>query len=258
MVERCILDGRAVTFVRHPGDGPTLVCVHGAPENHHTFDLLFDALPGVARVAVDSPGRLGSDGPPMGSVAELEDFIRRFVDSEVAGDYVLLGHSLGGGVAIEHALVSATPRLRGLVLVSTGARLRVHPAIQSIYAQAAATGEPPPVSSSSFEEAVDPELMARVIKGIQLTPVESGVVDWRAADGFDRMQDVARIETPTLVIGGSEDALTPPKYGDYLTEKIRQSERVLIAGGAHMLIAERAQEVAGAIASFVARLGSAA
>ena len=70
----------------------------------------------------------------------MERFLAGFLQSEVAGDYVIVGHSVGGGVGIEHALVSPSKRLKGLVLLATGARLRVHPMILQLFDQVAEAG----------------------------------------------------------------------------------------------------------------------
>jgi pimeloyl-ACP methyl ester carboxylesterase len=67
----------------------------------------------------------------------MEAFLSRFIESEVEGDYLVVGHSLGGGVAIEHALASPSERLKGIVLLATGARLRVHPMILQLFEQVA-------------------------------------------------------------------------------------------------------------------------
>ena len=125
MVETRQIDGRTVTFRHDEGRGPSLVCIHGSAGNHHAYDPLLNALPGHDRYAINLPGRAGTDGPPLSTVAEMELFLSAFLASVVAGDYVIVGHSVGGGVAIEHALVSGSERLKGVVLLATGGRLRV-------------------------------------------------------------------------------------------------------------------------------------
>jgi pimeloyl-ACP methyl ester carboxylesterase len=120
LVETRQVDGRTVTFRHEEGRGPSLVCIHGSAGNHHAYDLLVDALPERDWYALNLPGRAGTDGPPLGTVAEMERFLAGFLQSEVAGDYLIVGHSVGGGVGIEHALASPSKRLKGLVLLATG------------------------------------------------------------------------------------------------------------------------------------------
>jgi pimeloyl-ACP methyl ester carboxylesterase len=242
--------GRAVSFRHEPGRAPSLVCVHGSAGNHRVYDRLLDAMPDRARYAVDLPGRLGTDGPALVTVAELEEFLTAFIEREVEGDYVVVGHSLGGGVAIEHALVSNSDRLKGLVLLATGARLRVHPMILQVMEQAEKSGVRPPLVPGLHEDGVDPALLEEAARPLERTPIASGASDWRAADAFDRMQDLDDIEVPALVLVGSTDVLTPPKYAEHLAALIPKSTLRVFQGAGHSLMTDRATEVAEAIEGF--------
>lgn len=44
-----------------------------------------------------------------------------------------------------------------------------------------------------------PALVAEASKHRELTPIETGGSDWKAADSFDRMQDLACIRVPALI-----------------------------------------------------------
>lgn len=254
MVETRQIDGRTVTFRHEEGRGPSLVCLHGSAGNHHAYDLLVDALPEQDRYAINLPGRAGTDGPPLGTVAEMERFLTGFLESEVEDDYVIVGHSVGGGVAIEHALVSPSKRLKGLVLLATGARLRVHPMILQLFDQAADAGALPPLPPGLFQKDVDPELLAETSKYLALTSFESAGADWRAADGFDRINDLKQIQVPALIVTGTDDRFTPPKYAEYLAANIADSEIHVIENAGHMLFLERVPEVSEAIEGFMSRL----
>ena len=244
MVETRQIRGSTVTFRHQAGTTPTLVCVHGSADNHHVYDRLLDALPSRNRYAINLPGRAGTDGPALDSVAEMETFLSRFIEAEVEGDYWVVGHSLGGGVAIEHALGSPSERLAGIVLLATGARLRVHPMILQLFEELAKTGEMPPSPPGLYEQGTDPDLIAQASIDRKLTPITTGGLDWRAADRFDRMQDLADIRVPALIIAGTHDALTPPKYAQHMAATIPDSELHVIEGAGHSFVLERASEVA--------------
>lgn len=254
MVEGAKIDGRKVSFRREPGATPTLVCIHGSADNHHAYDRLLSELTDIARIAVDSPGRLGSDGPPHASVSALSAFVSKFIEDQVKGDYILVGHSVGGAIAIEHALMDASERLKGLVLLATGARLRVHPAILKYFEALAESGTPPEPTPGLFQADTDPALIEETKKILQQTPPATGLADWSAANAFDRMQEVANIAVPTLIIAGTTDALTPPKYAEYLHAHIPRSELLILESAGHMFPMERAAEVAQAIRGFLSGL----
>ena len=256
MVETGNIDGRTVTFRREAGRTPTLVCIHGSADNYRVYDRLMDVASHRERLAINLPGRADTEGPALGSVSEMEQFLSRFVASEVDGPYVVVGHSLGGGVAVEHALASPSGHLKGIVLLATGARLRVHPMILQLFEQVAETGEHPPLPPGLYEQGADPELLADANQNRLLTPIETGGIDWRAANGFDRMQDLAKIMVPTLIVAGTNDMLTPPKYAEYLAANISDSELHIIEGAGHMWVAERAPQVAEWIEGFIERMCS--
>jgi len=254
LVETRHIDGRTVTFRHDEGRGPSLVCLHGSAGNHHAYDRLLDALPGRDGYAINLPGRAGTDGPPLTSVADMEAFLSRFVESEVEGDYVVVGHSVGGAVAIEHALASPSKRLKGIVLLASGARLRVLPMILELFEQVVEPGTPPPLPPGLLEQGADPELVAEISTHLALTPFQTGGADWRAADRFDRMQDVKNIQVPALIVGGTSDAFTPPKYSEYLAAHVTDNEIHVIEGAGHLLFIERATEVSQHIDRFVSEL----
>ncbi|MDH3727473.1 MAG: alpha/beta hydrolase [Myxococcales bacterium] len=251
MVEGTEVDGRKVSFRRESGDTPTLVCIHGSADNHHAYDRLFAELTDVARIAVDSPGRLGTEGPPLDNVSALAAFVSGFVEAEVKGDYIVVGHSVGGAVAIEHALMGSSERLKGVVLLATGARLRVHPAILHLFERLTATRTPPDPTPGLFQPGADPALIAEVTEVLHMTPPATGLADWTASNAFDRMQEVTNIAVPALIIAGTVDALTPPKYAEYLHAHIPRSKLLVLEGAGHMFPIERAAEVAEAIRGFL-------
>jgi len=255
VVERRRLGARTVTFRHEPGRTPSLICVHGAADNHQVFDRLLDGMPEVDRYAINLPGRAGTDGPPLQNVREMEAFLSSLLEAELDdGDYIVVGHSLGGAVAIEHALRCTSARLKGIVLLATGARLRVHPMIPQLFEQASKSGQMPPLTPGLYERRTDPELVAEASKKRLATPIETGSQDWRAADSFDRMHDLGNIRVPALIVAGTDDALTPSKYAEYLGAHIPQNVMKLFDGACHMFVLERASELGTSIERFAAGL----
>ena len=58
------------------------------------------------------------------------------------------------------------------------------------------------------------------------------------------MADLGNIRIPALIVAGTEDLLTPPKYADFMDAHLVNSELHIIEGAGHMLVSERAEEVA--------------
>lgn len=248
-----------VAGIRRWGDGaPDVVLLHGAGGNRDSLAPLGDALAaaGLTVAAVSMPGRPGSDGDPVASIADGAAWLAALLAELAPDGTVLLGHSMGGGIAIETVL--GTPaRVRGLVLAATGARLRVHP---DILAGAATTvadgGHLAEMSAAALRPDGPPTARSHVLTVSALTPGATALADWQVTDRFDRLDDVGDLDLPVLVVAGEVDRLTPPKYAQYVVDHAPSAELVLLPGAGHWLPVEEADQVADAVAAFVRRLGA--
>ena len=183
----------------------------------------------------------------------MEEYVKA-VESQIAENHLTepipVGHSMGGAIAIQLALRDTV--LAGLVLVGTGARLRVRPEILKLrgnYAEACKF-----IAQCSVSTAADPVIVDSI--AMEMLKVDPYVTygDFVTCDKFDRLKEVERIRCPTLIVCGSEDTLTPPKYSVYLHERIRNSKLVVIPGAGHSVMLEKHREFGDAIASFLASL----
>lgn len=102
------------------GVGEPLVVIHGGGGDARTWRENIEALAENYTVyAPDLPGYGGSE-PLDGTyfIPELSDFIDSFAEMLGLEKFHLVGHSLGGGIALNYALESPH-RIRKLVLVSS-------------------------------------------------------------------------------------------------------------------------------------------
>ncbi|SEL82691.1 Pimeloyl-ACP methyl ester carboxylesterase [Rhodococcus maanshanensis] len=101
------LDGRAIAY-GVAGEGPPLVFLHGWGSSHRTYrrSLVRLARNGARVLAPSLPGFGGTAELPRGErhPAGYARWLGRFIDSVGATEPVtLVGHSFGGGVAIQAA-----------------------------------------------------------------------------------------------------------------------------------------------------------
>src|SRR5262249_23177397 len=116
--------GRPAAWIE-AGSGLPLVLVHGAGGSADLWQPQFEGLAGVARiVALDLPGHGPLGGPGQPSIAGYAEWLEAFLAALDLGPVVLAGHSMGGAVVQAFAL-DRPERLDGIILISTGARLRV-------------------------------------------------------------------------------------------------------------------------------------
>jgi len=160
---------------------------------------------------------------------------------------ILACHSMGGAIALEFALTYQS-YLTGLVLVSTGAKLKVDPARLESYRNGEFRAE---WARMSYSPAAMPELVERGVQEAMALDPAVRYADFLACDRFDVMSRLGDITTPSLVICGLDDMATPVNYSRHLAEKIAGAKLVLLPGAAHMAMLEQPQAVNEAIFNFL-------
>jgi pimeloyl-ACP methyl ester carboxylesterase len=158
---------------------------------------------------------------------------------------IAAGHSMGGAIAQTLAL-DYPARVKGLILIGTGAQLAVNEAILTgIQTDREATIR----TMAKWMWAKDVPDAMREMSIERMMAAKPAVIhrDYLACSRFDVRGRVAEISAPTLVIGGTADKMTPHKLSAFLAETIPHAELVTIEGGGHMMMLEQPQAVADAV-----------
>jgi pimeloyl-ACP methyl ester carboxylesterase len=227
-----------------------IVFVHGSGQSGACWQLQTVAFPGSD--ALDLPGH--PDGELLPSIEACVDWLKARIDRKGYEDIVLVGHSIGGAIAMLYAL-NHPEDLAAMVLVGSGARLRVMPQMLEMLERAVDDPELlAPLLRQGWEK-VQPELAEGLLARSQAIGAAAFLSDLRACDRFDIIERLGDIRTRTLAICGTEDVMTPPKYSQFLADRIPGAEVVFIEGGTHMVFLEHPDTVNRAIADFLEELG---
>ena len=253
------VSGETLHYQIHHGgtrpDGPPLVLVHGAGGNLMHWPGALRRLPGRTVYALDLPGHGKSGGAGRAEIGAYADVVRGFAEALGLVPFVLAGHSMGGAIALEFAL-RYPARLAGLILVGTGAKLRVAPEILTgIVADFAGTAEL--MAQWAHGEHVDPNLLRLYTRRLREVDPRTLRADFLACDAFDRRVDVNCIALPTLILCSDADRMTPARFSQYLHEQIAGSQLVVVSGAGHMVMLEQPAAVAEAVAYFLTSLARA-
>lgn len=224
-----------------------LVFIHGAGDSAAVWQKQVERFSGRHEVlAVDLPGhgtRLG-DAPLEDHERNAEEVVRQ-VRARGFRRPVLVGHSMGGAIAL--TLTRREPELpEKLVLVASGARLRMHPDfIAAAREQADAAPDAPQVAKASIplERTVAPgaseETRGWLAERVGQSTAQATYADFLATDRFDAMERLAEVRLPTLVIAGEDDQMTPPKYQRFLAERLPRAKLVLLPDAGHYVQVEQ-------------------
>lgn len=229
--------------------------IHGAGGTHRHWPQALRALPGRRVIAIDLPGHGASDGPAPEAITGFAEHVLGLLDEQGLSTVVLAGHSMGGAVALTLALL-APARVAGLVLLGSGARLRVSPAVlegtkdPALLARSAET-----MADWSFGAAAGPELRRDFIEGLLACSPGVAHGDFVACNGFDVMARLGEVGAPALLICGAEDQLTPLKYSQHLRDHLPRARLEIVDGAGHLVMLEAPDAVARAVEQFLVSLG---
>ena len=201
--------------------------------------------------AIDLPGH--PNGKVCTSIDGYLEWVRGFNTARRYKDVVLCGHSMGGAIAQLYAL-RYPEELKGIILLGTGARLRVHPDYLKRCAEPGEGNKSWMEWHMKYYNSVDSDIYQVLQRrAIEVGP-EVDLNDFMACDKFDIMDQVHKIKIPTQVVCGSQDVMTPVKYSNYLSQEIQGARQEIIPGANHYVQLEKYQQVNKQIERFLASL----
>ena len=258
------IDGKTIAYSNgsgHPSQhSPLIIFLHGAGMDHSVWVMpaRYFARHGYRVMAVDLPGHGRSDGPALDNIDEMADWVRALIEheSESPGETVLAGHSMGSLICM--SLAARYPELvNKVLLLGTSAPMPVadvllnaaqdndHAAIDMAntwsHGQRSMMGASDNPGTSNLY--MGERLLERVADDVYFR-------DFTACNGFTT-EHYPSIETPTLIITGDEDKMTPPKAGMAVAGMLRNSHVTHLKGCGHSMLVEQPNQTLDAMAAFI-------
>jgi pimeloyl-ACP methyl ester carboxylesterase len=225
---------------------PRPILIHGAGGDASLWIGQDGRFPGAA--AVSLPGH--SAGDAFDEADAAIDWLARILEA-VPAPRVLVGHDLGGLLAIEVAL--ARPDLvAGLVLTGVATRLPVADgALARIGSDFA--GECRRVVESATADPAGAGGQA-LTTSLSEAGAQTLAADYALCREIDLDGRLGDLVPPTLVIGGADDAVTPFAASQELAEQIPQGGLILVENAGHLVMTDAAGTFNLLLAAFLARL----
>jgi len=238
----------------------TVVLIHGAGDSAAVWEHQSGVFgEKVEPIALDLPGhgaRLSEQGLST-HPENARDVVRQVQQrSPAAQQLIVIGHSMGGAVALTLAL-DHPELVRALVLVGSGGRLRMR---QDFIDDARTRAETAPPGEAvgalipiemSLSPQASPETRAWMLTHTGQATAQAVYADFMANNGFDVMERLGEIGVPVLVVGGADDKMAPPKYQQALGERIATARLELLPGAGHYPQAEQPEPFNQIVRAFV-------
>ncbi len=238
------------------GNGTPVVLVHGFASDATSWAPLEASLKDRPLIRIDLPGHGKSPKLRIDSFPDLVKEVRRAFDGLGIGSAHLVGHSLGGAVSL--ALADTRPKsLSSLTLIApAGLGPDINgPALHGICGANRAESLGPWLRSLVANEDIITDSYVRLAmvgrSDANLRAAQSALADVMFPDGvqaFDLRAALDRLDTPTRIIWGKQDAIIPWKHA------LRAPGRVglhLFQGVGHMPQIECAEAVGVIMKSYL-------
>jgi 3-oxoadipate enol-lactonase len=244
------------------GPGDTLVLLHAFPLDSKMFEPQTKALAGLRRlITPDYPGFGRSPrAPAQPDVRYYAEGVRGLLDRLGLERVVLGGVSMGGYVAFE-CLRLFPQRVSGLVLANT----RAEPDSEEMkekrkkMARRVADEGVGVLIELQLGRLLAPgtlERNERVVEEVRAMILDSNPNGVVAALGAMRERPdstplLAKIEVPTLVIGGEDDEISSPEVMGAMAQKIPDSRHVTLSGAGHLSNLEASEDFNAVLEEFL-------
>jgi pimeloyl-ACP methyl ester carboxylesterase len=233
---------------------PPVLLIHGAGGDILSWPPEIRRLPNQMVYAIDLPGHGKTHGPGYQSIEDYAGSVIELINKVGLLKVVAVGASMGGAIALEMA-VKHPDRLAGMTLISTGAHLPVpkrildNATLPATYSLAARQ-----LLEMYAGSRTPGDLKDLVLKRLMAARQTLMFSDLLACDRFEMTERLGEIHTPTLVICGRGDKITPLRFSETLSSRISGAALQTVEEGSHLLLLEQPRHIAKLVAVFLSTI----
>jgi pimeloyl-ACP methyl ester carboxylesterase len=251
--------------VHTAGSGLPLVLLHAFPLDHAMWQRQAALAERVRLIVPDLRGFGASGGSVPGSIAQLaEDTVALLDALHVAGPAVICGISMGGYVA-QHVAARHPRRVAAVILADTKFEADSPAARAGRADLAAKVGR---LGLGILADAMIPRLLAasddartavdraaiegllrRSITGQSVETVQAALA--ALGDRPDMTEAMRTLAIPTLLVGGAEDAITPPECLEAAEEAMPNARLLIVPAAGHLPPLEQPEIFNAAVLEFL-------
>lgn len=263
------LSGGETIWWKSTGSGPRLLHIHGSAFGHRNFEKMTPLMAEHFEVIdIDLPGYGESQGKPASTMAGIADQVFEFLQGAELGPVHVHGTSFGAMIAL--ALAARHPQAVDRLVLSCFLTRYDNAAreMRATWKRAA--------RDSGMEAVADLTSVAGFARGFYDRPEaqaqlqsmrdafarntpEAFIAGTETIERTDLSEFIADIDTPTLMLAGAEDNMTPFKPADsgvgfhHILPRLPAAEITVIPDCGHYLVIEQPRAAADSIVEFIGR-----
>jgi pimeloyl-ACP methyl ester carboxylesterase len=251
---------KGVIYYNVAGDGPPTVLIHGLMASSNYWEKVFGPLSRYGKVfALDMPGYGRSGKVESGGygIDDLVKYLDSYVDTMGLRKVNLVGHSMGGIVAIKYAFLHPN-KVERIVIVGSP----FYPRPLPIYFKLLNV---PILGRGFFWLATRPlgrfylkkaffneeKMEDPFLKDLKMASYSAVVSSMRSIQSTDLRPGLSGLKHPVLIIWGNEDRFVPVSIGKELHKEIKGSRIVIFDRCGHCPMIEWPQRFCHEVKTFL-------
>jgi len=220
-----------------------LFFVHGAGSYHFSWALQLAEFSTTNRcIAIDLSGH-GKSDVATGEVSICQVYAREvaaLIDHLDLQDFIIIGHSMGGGVVMSYVLNSEFRSPKALVLVDSSPVLNLPKVVPGLLVEA--VEETRRRDHPAFDEYAEKHNMKQYEHSMKYLDPIAMQRDLRACNKFDISDRIKDITIPTFaLVGENDDVITPAIVREYIAH-IPLADLAVVRGADHVPMIEQPEE----------------
>lgn len=224
------------------GEGKPIIILHGLMGGLSNFEGVTSHFPAKGYKVLIPELPLYSMPMLKTTVKNFARYLKRFIDHKDLHDVILLGNSLGGHIGLLHTKMYPE-KIKALVITGSS----------GLYESAMGDGYPKRgdyefIKKKAQDVFYDPEVATKEIVDEVFATVNDRIklvktlAIAKSAIRHNMAQDLPKMKTPTCIIWGKNDSVTPPDVAELFDELLPNSDLFWIDKCGHAPMMEHPQE----------------
>lgn len=270
------LNGITIHYKKFGTGKPVLILLHGIGSNLFSWEKIIPVLSeqftiiaydwvGFGLTTRPKPGTWTTDNP-YGTSGQVNTLIG-LMDALAVEKAVLVGHSFGGSIAGETALLHPD-RVTGLILVDPALKIKRRSILMKLLTrtpkldwfghylsrQIVLQGDNALRKAWHDPSVITPEILEGYYKPLKMAGWDYGLWEFFKAEKINVLAKAGQIKLPVLIITGSDDRIVPTRSSIELYRWIPGAEMAVIDDAGHNPQEERPSEFISIIQAFIRKI----